>query len=74
MGYDETSNKKSLKSKNPAFLTANTRQAFTQLRQVFTKAPILSHFDPKRHIRVETDVSNYAIGGVLSQLSSISGQ
>ena len=74
MGYDETSNKKSSKSKNLVFLTVNARQAFTRLRQAFTEAPILSHFDPERHIRVETDASGYAIGGVLSQLTSDSGQ
>ena len=59
-------NKKLLKSKNPAFLTANARQAFTQLRQAFTKAPILSYFNPERYIRIETNASSYAIGGVLS--------
>ena len=32
------------------YLTPNAKQAFTQLRQVFTKAPILQYFDPKRHI------------------------
>ena len=74
MVNDEASNKKSSKSKNPAFLTADARQAFTQLRQAFTEAPILSHFDPERHIRIETDASGYAIGGVLSQLTSDSGQ
>ena len=50
----------------PSFLTPDARQAFTQLRQAFTEAPILRHFDPKRHIRIETDASGYAIGGVLS--------
>ena len=40
------------------------------MRQAFVKAPILHHFDPERHIRVETDASGYAIGGVLSQLTS----
>ncbi len=48
------------------FLTADARRAFTKLRQAFLKAPILNHFDPERHIRIETDVSGYAIGGVLS--------
>ena len=52
------------------YLTSSTKQAFTQLRQTFTKAPILRHFDPKCHIRIETDASSYAIGGVLSQLTS----
>ena len=31
---------------------------------------ILHHFDPEHHIRVETDASGYAIGEVLSQLTS----
>ena len=52
------------------FLTPGTREAFNQLRQAFTKAPILRHFDPKCHVRNETDISSYTIGGVLSQLTS----
>ena len=52
------------------YLTPKAREAFTQLRQAFTKAPILRHFDPECHIRIETDASGYAIGGVLSQLNS----
>ena len=71
---DEALNKKSSKSKNPDFLTADARQAFIQLRQAFTEALILSHFDPERHIRIETNASDYAIGGVLSQLTSDFGQ
>ena len=51
------------------FLTPGAKLAFTELRQAFLKAPILHHFDPERHIRIETDVSGYAIGGVLSQLT-----
>ena len=43
---------------------------FTEFRQAFFKASILHHFDLKRHIRIETDVSGYAIDGVLSQLTS----
>ena len=54
----------------PTFLTPGAREAFNQLRQAFTKAPILRHFDPEYHIRIETDASGYAIGGVLSQLTS----
>ena len=52
------------------FLTPKARLAFTQLRQAFVEAPIFHHFDPESHIRIETDASGYAIGGVLSQLSS----
>ena len=48
------------------FLTPKARLVFNQLRQAFIEAPILHHFDPKSHIWIETDVSSYAIGGVLS--------
>ncbi len=51
------------------FLTFEARKAFTKLRQAFVKASILNHFDLKRHIRIETDASSYAIGGILSQLT-----
>ena len=52
------------------FLTPETRLVFTQLRQAFIEASILYHFNPESHIRIETDISGYAIGGKLSQLSS----
>ena len=51
------------------FLTSGTRRAFTKLRQAFIKAPILHNFDLERHIWVETNVSGYAISGVVSQLT-----
>ena len=51
------------------YLTPNAKQAFTQLSQAFIEAPILRYFDPEYHIRIETDVSGYAIGEVLSQLT-----
>ena len=58
----------------PSFLTPNTRQAFTQLRQAFTEALILRYFDPEHHIRIETNASGYAIDGVLSQMTLEMGQ
>ena len=51
------------------FLTPGAKLAFTELRQTFLKAPIFHHFNPERHIRIETDISDYANGGVLSQLA-----
>ena len=54
----------------PKFLTPNARTAFNRLRLTFTEAPILWHFDPECHIRIETDALGYTIGGVLSQLTS----
>ena len=50
----------------PKFLTFKAKEAFNCLKQAFTKAPILRHFDPECHIWIETDVSGYAIRGVLS--------
>ena len=52
------------------FLIPKAKLAFTQLKQTFVKAPILHYFDLESHIQIETDTSSYAIGGVLSQLSS----
>ena len=54
--------------------TPDTRRAFDQLCQAFTKAPILQHFDPEWYIRVETVALEHAIGGVLSQLTNDLGQ
>ena len=70
---DETVGKSPSKTSNGAtgYLTPNTRRAFTELRQAFNKTPILQHFDPEYHIRIETDASGYAIGGVLSQLTDL---
>ena len=56
------------------YLTSDAKKAFDQLRQAFTKALILQHFDPEQYIQVETDASGYAIGGVLSQLTNDSGR
>ena len=52
---------------NPSFLTPEARATFNRLRLVFTKAPILWHFDPECHILIETDASGYTIHDVLSQ-------
>lgn len=52
------------------FLIPKAQIGFIQLRKVFTKALILHHLDPERHIQNDTDVFGYAIGGVLSQMTS----
>ena len=54
------------------YLTPDARQAFIQLRQAFTKALILQHFDPERYIWIETEASGYAIGNMLTQLTNSS--
>ena len=43
--------------------------AFEELKQRFTTAPILAHFDFARDVIVETDASDYVSAGVLSQYS-----
>ena len=65
---------KRLKSKNLSksildFLISGAKIVFTELRQVFFKAPILYYFYLEYHIRIEIDVSSYATGGVFSQLT-----
>jgi len=42
-------------------------EAFEKLKQRFTTAPILAHFDPAKPVILETDASDFAIGAVLSQ-------
>ena len=49
------------------FLTPEAFEAFKRLRKAFMEASILQHFDPARPIRVETDASDKAIGGILCQ-------
>ena len=41
--------------------------AFTTLKQRFTSAPILAHFDWEKPVILETDSSDYVSAGVLSQ-------
>lgn len=52
----------------PKFLTSKARKAFNYLKQAFTEALILRYFDLELYIRIEINVSSYAIGRVLSQL------
>ena len=54
-------------NKVTGYLIPNAKQAFTQLKYAFTKAPILQYFDLKYYIWNKTDMSGYAIGAVLSQ-------
>ena len=39
----------------PIFLTPGAREAINRLRHSIIEAPILRHFDPECHIRIETD-------------------
>ena len=46
----------------------DAQRAFDVLKERFTSAPIMRHFDPSLPIRVETDASQFAIAAILSQL------
>ena len=55
------------KKKGPFLWTTAADHAFRLLKERFTQAPMLVHFDPERRSQVETDASGRAIGGILSQ-------
>ncbi len=71
---------KSAKSKKPnfakansskiEFLTCKAKNTCIYLQKAFNKASIFWHFDPKRHIHIETDTLGYIISEVLSQVTS----
>lgn len=50
-----------------ANLTDNEKRAFRNLIHAFEDAPLLRHYDPTRRIRLETDASQVAMAGILSQ-------
>jgi len=52
-------------------MTAET--AFGKLKEAFTSAPILRHFDPSLPTILEADASDYALGAVVSQRSPDDG-
>ena len=63
-----------LMRKNMPWNWTNTcQEVFTLLKQVFTTAPCLRHFDPVLHPIVEMDASDYAIAGIFL-LSSDEGE
>ena len=47
--------------------TPEIKQAQKHLVQAITSAPVLRHFDPDEPAIVETDASDFALGGILSQ-------
>ena len=47
--------------------------AFEQLKQVFTSRPLLVALDIDKEFRVEADASNFAMGGVLSNVKMVNG-
>ena len=47
--------------------TLEIEEAQKRLVQALTTAPVLQHFDPEEPAIVETDASDFALGGILSQ-------
>ena len=43
------------------------KDAFAKLKTSFTTAPVLAHYNPDAPISLETDASDFAIAGILSQ-------
>lgn len=59
-----------LTRKNVPFVwTQACDNAVAELKSRFTSAPILAHYYPDRQTIVETDASDYAVAGVLSQVN-----
>jgi hypothetical protein len=47
--------------------TPGCKQVFNNLKYCFITALILAHFNPDFECVIETDLSNYVLGGVLLQ-------
>ena len=59
-----------LTKKNVVFrLTEPEKKAFQSLKDAFTSAPILRHFDQDKVFEVETDASDYVSAGILFQIA-----
>ncbi|MBW0574039.1 hypothetical protein O181_113754 [Austropuccinia psidii MF-1] len=58
-----------LKTYSPFIYNDKALSQFQILREAFTTAPILSHFNPSLPTNVDNDASDYALGAVLSQVN-----
>ncbi|MBW0555000.1 hypothetical protein O181_094715 [Austropuccinia psidii MF-1] len=58
-----------LKKDSPFIFNEEALSQFQILKEAFTTAPILAHFNPSLPTIVETDASDYALGAVLSQVN-----
>ncbi|MBW0465899.1 hypothetical protein O181_005614 [Austropuccinia psidii MF-1] len=58
-----------LKKDSPFIFKEEALSQLQIIKESFTTAPILSHFNPSLTTIVETDASDYALGAVLSQVN-----
>ncbi|KAJ3541681.1 hypothetical protein NM208_g4498 [Fusarium decemcellulare] len=59
---------KNVKEKGKEFIwNALTQKAFEKLRDSILEEPVLTMFDPNKEIELETDLSDYALGGQIGQ-------
>ncbi|MBW0491572.1 hypothetical protein O181_031287 [Austropuccinia psidii MF-1] len=58
-----------LKNNSPFIFNEEAFSKFQIIKEAFTTAPILSHFNTSLPTIVDTDTSDYALGSVLSQLN-----
>ncbi|SGY19858.1 BQ5605_C017g08353 [Microbotryum silenes-dioicae] len=58
-----------LKKNTPFLLDSAALSSLDQLKQIFTSGAILCHFNPLLPSIIETDASDFAISGVLSQVT-----
>jgi hypothetical protein len=55
------------KKKQPWEWGEKEQKAFDDLKRLFTTAPFLCLFNPRKEIRVETDASDFALGAIMTQ-------
>ncbi|KNZ44702.1 uncharacterized protein VP01_8916g1, partial [Puccinia sorghi] len=60
-----------LQKDTPFLFTEQSLKEFEALEKAFTTAPILAHFSELARALIETDASDYAVAGVISQYSSL---
>ncbi|MBW0483618.1 hypothetical protein O181_023333 [Austropuccinia psidii MF-1] len=58
-----------IKKDSPFIFKEEALSQFQILKEAFTTAPILSHFNPSLGTIVDTDASDYALGALLSQVN-----
>ena len=51
------------------FFTIRAKLGFAKLKQAFIKIPIIYYFDPKCYMCIRSNLSDYSIDKVLSQLT-----